>query len=111
MFSIWEPAQVVDLAPPGRWALSTLPDVRVRQYWDPKHLVSDRLEADARAPQPAPDCCRQRGMLWDVALVYPAGPTWDDRLPAAILFNGPIVDIADAIEAAVVAGTSRPARP
>ena len=105
MFSIWEPAQVVDVAPPSRWALSTLSDGRARQYWDPHHLVSDRLEADARPPQPEPECCRQRGMLWDVAAVYPAGATWTDRLPTATVFNGPIVDVTAAIEAAVIAGT------
>ena len=105
MFSIWEPAQVVDVVPPGRWALSTLTDDRVHQYWDPHHLVSTQLETDARPPQPEPDCCRQRDMFWDVAVVYPAGTTWTDRLPPALLFNGPIIDITVAIEAAIVAGS------
>jgi hypothetical protein len=103
VFSIWEPAQMLDVAPPGRWALSTLTDTRVRQYWDPSHLVSTQIATDARPPQPKPDCCRQRGMFWDVAIVYPAGATWTDRLPPAILFNGPMIDIATAIEAAVIA--------
>jgi hypothetical protein len=40
-------------------------------------------------------------MLWDVAVVYPAGATWTDRLPSAIVFNGPIVDVTAAIEAAI----------
>ena len=106
VFSIWEPARIIDVAPPGQWALSTLTDARVRQYWDPKHLVSTRLEADARPPQPEAECCYQRGMLWDVAVVYPAGVLWTDRLPPAILFNGPIVDLASAIDAAIIAGTS-----
>ncbi len=81
--------------------MSTLSDARVRQYWDPSHLVSTRLEADAHPPQPTPDCCRQRDMLWDVAAVYPAGATWSDRLPAAVVFNGPILDVTSAIEAAI----------
>jgi len=108
VYSIWEPAQVWDVAPPGRWAMSTLTDQRAQQYWDPNHLVSDRLEADARPPQPTPDCCRQRNMLWDLAAVYPAGATWTDRLPPAIVFNGPLVDVASAIEAAIVAGQAPP---
>jgi hypothetical protein len=83
--------------------MSTLTDARVQQYWDPKHLVSDRLEADARPPQPDAECCRQRDMLWDVAAVYPAGVTWTERLPPAVVFNGPIIDVASAIEAAVAA--------
>ena len=44
-------------------------------------------------------------MFWDVAVVYPAGVTWTDRLPPALLFNGPIIDITVAIEAAIVAGS------
>jgi hypothetical protein len=103
VFSVWEAAQAWDVAPPGRWAMSTLSDARVRQYWVPHHLVSDRLVADARPPQPEPECCRQRGMFWDVAAVYPAGVTWTDRLPPALVFNGPIIDTISAIEAAVTA--------
>jgi hypothetical protein len=101
VFSVWEPARVWDITPPGRWAMSTLTDARAQQYWDPKHVVSDRLEADARPPQPEAECCRQRGMLWDVAAVYPAGATWTDRLPPAVVFNGPIIDVTADIEEAI----------
>jgi hypothetical protein len=90
--------------------MSTLSDGRVRQYWDPEHLVSQRLAADARPPQPTHECCEREGTLWDLAAVYPAGATWTDRLPPAVVFNGPIVDIADAIESAVVAPAAPQAR-
>jgi hypothetical protein len=40
-------------------------------------------------------------MLWDVAAVYPAGVTWTDRLPPAVVFNGPIIDMSSDIEQAI----------
>ena len=97
---------VWDVSPPGRWALSTMSDPRVQQFWDPSHLVAQRLKSDARPPQPEYDCCERQGTLWDLAAVYPAGVTWTDRLPPAIVFNGPIVDVTAAIEAAIIAGKS-----
>jgi hypothetical protein len=86
---------------PRRWALNTMPDGRVRQYWDPNHLIAKRMAADARAPQPAHDCCTQGGIIWDIAAVYPAGAKWTDRMPPAVVFNGPVVDIASDIESAL----------
>ena len=94
---------VSDITLPGRWALSTLSDSRVQQFWDPSHVMSQKLKSDARPPQPEPECCERQGNLWDIAAVYPAGATWADRLPPAIVFNGPIVDVASAIEAAITA--------
>jgi len=103
VYSIWEPMLVSDVTLPGRWALSTLSDPRVQQFWDPSHLMSQQLKSDARPPQAEPECCERQGNLWDIAAVYPAGATWADRLPPAIVFNGPIVDVASAIEAAITA--------
>ena len=94
---------MTDVSPPGRWALSTLSDSRVQQFWDPDHLVSTKLKADARPSQAEPECCEREGHLWDMAAVYPAGATWTDRLPPAVVFNGPIVDVTSAIETAISA--------
>ena len=58
------------------------------------------MKKDARAPQPAQDCCIRSGILWDLAAVYPPGSTWSDRMPPATVFNGPVVDVTDAIEIA-----------
>lgn len=104
MYSVWEAVQPWDVAPPGRWVMSTLSDPRARQFWDPRHLIAQRLAADARPPQPTEDCCTRQGTLWDIAAVYPAGATWTDRIPPAVVFNGPIIDVADAIESAVAPG-------
>jgi hypothetical protein len=74
----------------------------VRQFWDPDHVVSAQLKKDARPPQPVlQDCCEHRGYLWDMAAVYPAGSTWTDRLPPAMLFNGPVVDLGDSLREAL----------
>jgi hypothetical protein len=62
------------------------------------------MERDARAPQPEQECCVRGGVLWDLAAVYPEGLMWTDRMPPATLFNGPVVDIASELEAAVTQG-------
>jgi len=95
---------VIDIAPPGRWVLSAISDSRVRQYWDPQHLVSSRLEADARPPQPEPDCCDHSGVLWDLVAVYPKGAIWQERMPTATVFNGTVIDLPDVLESALAPG-------
>jgi hypothetical protein len=101
VFAIWQPIIVTDWAAPGTRALGRMPDGRVQQYWDPNHVLAKRMAADARAPQPAQDCCDRKGILWDLAAVYPRGARWEDRMPPATVFNGPVVDVVDAIEAVV----------
>ncbi len=81
--------------------LGRLADGRVRQYWDPDHLVAKQLKADARSPQPSQDCCTRSGILWDLAAVYPKGLSWTDRMPTATVFNGPVVDVTAEIESAI----------
>jgi len=66
------------------------------------------MKKDARAPQPEQDCCLRSGILWDLAAVYPPGSTWSERMPAATVFNGPVVDVTEAIEDAVAPGRAKP---
>lgn len=101
MFTIWQPMIATDWAPPGSGALGRMADTRVQQYWDPDHTLAKRLAADARPPQPEQDCCIRKGILWDLAAVYPRGARWEDRMPPATVFNGPIVDVVGAVEAAI----------
>jgi hypothetical protein len=101
VFAVWQPMIVTDWAPPGTGVLGRMSDGRVQQYWDPDHALAKRMAADARAPQPPQDCCVKNGILWDLAAVYPRGARWEDRLPAAMVFNGPVADVADAIESAI----------
>jgi hypothetical protein len=101
VFTVWEPIRFSDVAPPISSVLQRLSDLRARQYWDAGHVLSAQMKKDARPPQPAPDCCESSGHLWDLAAVYSAGATWTDRMPAATIFNGPVIDIADSLEAAL----------
>ena len=97
-----------DWAAPASSALGRLSDGRVQQYWDPNHLLATQMKKDARAPQPEQDCCLRSGILWDLAAVYPPGAIWSERMPAATVFNGPVVDVMDAIQDAVAPGHAKP---
>ena len=108
MFAVWQPMLPTDWAAPASSVLRRLSDGRVQQYWDPHHLLAAQMKKDAREPQPVQDCCIRSGILWDLAAVYPPGSIWSDRMPAATVFNGPVVDVKDAIEDAVAPGRARP---
>jgi len=66
-------------------------------------LIAKQMRADARPPQPAPDCCERRGILWDLVAVYPAGTIWTDRMPLATMMNGPVVAVPDGLTSAMKA--------
>ena len=90
-----------DLSAPTTGTLARLSDKRVRQFYDAEHLFAKRLRLDAQAPQPEPDCCTRKGILWDLMAIYPPGLRWNERIPAATVFNGPVVDVIDALEKAL----------
>jgi hypothetical protein len=106
VFVVWEPILSTDWSPPSTFAMHLIPDTRARQYWDPDHIVAKKLAADRRPPQPEEECCEQSGILWDLVAVYPRGATWSDRLPVAVLFNGPVVDVKSELESSFVAPKS-----
>ena len=98
---VWEPILATDFGAPTTFVLRRAPDRRVHQYWDPGHVLAKQMAADARPPQPKQECCTRSGNLWDMAAVYPKGVRWEDRMPIATVFNGPVVDITEAIKAAL----------
>jgi hypothetical protein len=55
------------------------------------------MAADARPPQPEHECCTSKGILWDLVAVYPKGVLWTDRMPPAIMFDGPVIDVEEAL--------------
>jgi hypothetical protein len=93
VFAVWEPILEVDWFPPTRFAMGRLWDHRASQFWDKHRLVATRMAHDAREPQPEPNCCERDGNLWDLAAVYPPGAVWGQTLPAATVFNGPVVEV------------------
>jgi hypothetical protein len=107
VFVVWEPILSTDWAAPTSFAMNRIADRRVQQYWDSGHVLAKAMANDARSPQPTEDCCTRTGILWDLAAVYPGGASWADRMPTATIFNGPVVDIASELEAAL-AGAKRP---
>lgn len=63
--------------------------------------MAKRLATDRRKPQPEEECCERAGILWDLVAVYPVDPIWTDRLPIALMFNGPVVDVQADLEASL----------
>jgi hypothetical protein len=102
VFAVWEPILATDWQRPGASVLSRVPDLRAHQYWDPKHLVAQRIAADARDPQPRQKCCVRDGFLWDVAAVYPPGVKWTAQMPPAVFFNGPVMKVKEDLERSVL---------
>ena len=109
VFAVWEPILATDWQSPTSGLLARIKDARARQYWDPRHLVAQRLAADARDPQPKQACCLRNNFLWDLAALYPPGAEWKDALPPAVFFNGPVVKRKAELETALsLAGVQSP---
>jgi hypothetical protein len=99
---VWEPMLFMDVTAPSGSTLARISDGRVRQFWDPGHLVSAELtrRRAARPGQPKPDCCENGGIYWDDALVFPSHAKWKD-MPPAIFWNGTIWKVAPELEKAI----------
>jgi hypothetical protein len=97
---VWEPILATDWGGvPGGAALGRIPDRRVRQFWDPHHVVAGALNDIAKQspPQAEPDCCFDKGFNWDEAILYPAGAHWKNSSPS-VFWNGPVYRIIPALE-------------
>ena len=90
VFAVWEPILPTDFTAPSSGALGRLSDSRVRQFWDKDHALA-KLMAISRDGQTKPKCCTRSGILWDLIAAYPAQTLWSDRLPPAVVFDGPVV--------------------
>jgi hypothetical protein len=99
---VWEPILATDWRPPSGRTLGRIRDGRVRQFWDPKHVVSSELNdhATRTPPQTKPHCCIQKGFYWDEAILFPAGEHWKDA-PASVFWNGPVVRIVSSLESSL----------
>ena len=104
------PVLATDVVAPTSRTLGRLSDSRVRQYWDPDSLVAKKFGEDARPPQPEPDCCTRKGVLWDLMAIYPTGPEWTATLPTAVVFNGPVADVTDALKHALIGSSTAATR-
>jgi hypothetical protein len=101
VFAVWEPILPTDWSAPGTSVLDRLNDRRVRQFWDPGHVLAAVIKKAERTGQLRPDCCERNGFLWDLTAAYAPGARWSDNLPEPILLNGTMVRNADALESIV----------
>ena len=99
---VWEPILATDWKSPSGSTLARIPDRRVRQFWDPKHLVTAELAriANQKSGQPEPDCCVRKGFHWDEAALYAPHARWSDA-PTPVYWNGPVYRIASALDKAL----------
>ena len=86
MFVVWEPVLPSDLGAPSTATMNRVPDLRARQFWDPKRLLSHALGEHDRG-----------SVVWDYLAIYPAGAMWEDAPPAAVFHGSTVVrSIGDA---------------
>jgi hypothetical protein len=99
---VWEPILATDWTSPSRNALARIPDQRVRQFWDSKHVVANALNkiVKQKSPKPEPSCCVQNGFYWDDAILYESRAHWVDE-PTSVFWNGPVVRIIPELEKAL----------
>jgi hypothetical protein len=98
---VWEPILATDWRSPSGSALARIPGQRVRQFWDPQHLVAQRLSRIAKEKSHAePDCCVNKGNHWDEAILYAPPSKWSDG-PSPLFWNGPVVKIIPRLESAL----------
>src|SRR5216684_2293248 len=98
---VWEPILITDWRQPGTAALSRIGDGRVRQFWDPEHLVAEEVAriTKQQLAQSDPDCCTKKGFHWDEAILYAPNSNWKEA-PSPAFWNGPIYRIVPALEKA-----------
>ena len=101
MLVVWEPILMTDWRPPSSSVLARVSDNRVRQFWDPTHLVTADLARIARKNPglQKPDCCVKTGFHWDEAALYAPITHWSDA-PTPLYWNGPVFRVAPALETA-----------
>jgi len=96
---VWEPILPTDWSAPSGSTLRRIPDSRVKQFYDPNHVVSGHLKelAAKHPPQPEPNCCVRKGFYWDDAILYAPQAHWTDA-PASTFWDGPVVKMIPALE-------------
>ncbi|MBZ5624067.1 MAG: hypothetical protein LAQ69_36015 [Acidobacteriia bacterium] len=81
-----------------------IPDARVRQFWDPEHLLAKELvrrgeAAKSNPSYPHPQCCVERGFEFDEAVLYAPGSRWRDE-PAPRFWNGAVFEVIEDLKKA-----------
>jgi hypothetical protein len=98
VFVVWEPILPTDWGKPGGGVLGRMGDRRVRQYWDPAHLVAAELKRSAESPNLEPDCCVRNGVWWDLMASFAPGAQWGASLPEPAVLKGTVEDALPRLE-------------
>ena len=101
VFAVWEPILPTDWIAPRTSVLQRLNDRRVRQFWDPGHILAAVIKKAETSGKLHPDCCERKGFLWDLTAAYAPGARWGNTLPEPVLLNGPVVQTAPDLESIV----------
>jgi hypothetical protein len=78
-----------DWGKPTRPVLSRISDLRATQFWDKDHLVAKELSQHLSGSER--NFCRRKGILWDLAALYPRDSQWGAQ-PAFV--DCPVLDVA-----------------
>ena len=95
MLVVWVSMLPTDWARPSSMVQSRIPDPRVAQFWDKDNLVAKAMNKQL-SPTLQPHCCRNDGVLWDLAALYPANVRWDRATP--VLIDGPVVTVSARVQ-------------
>jgi hypothetical protein len=97
VFVVWEPMLPTDWYRPTRPTLKRVSDQRAVQFWDESHLIATQMKQQLQQLHGKdPSCCEDRGHLWDMAAVYPAGVKWREAAP--VFDDGPVYRIAPTLD-------------
>lgn len=101
VFVIWEPIIFSDLVAPSDSVLRGIPDSRVAQFYDRRHLVSKALQAQMLAHGVAgQDYFVKDEYIWDAVAVFPAGVRWESgTVPKPDFVGAPIVEVSERLAA------------
>lgn len=101
---VWEPMLPSDWTRPSGMVQSRVSDLRAVQFWDKDHLVAKELKQQFPSSQTL--CCQRKGILWDVAALYPAGVQWGASAP--VYFGGAVLDVAETVRQHLITAEARP---
>lgn len=100
MLVVWEPILVTDWWSPSGSTLARLSDRRVRQFWDPKHVVSIQLSQLETLGRAGTRPNSGKGFYWDEAIVYAPHSKWKDA-STPLFWRGPVYQVIPGLRTAL----------
>lgn len=98
---VWEPILVTDWGSPSGSTLARMSDPRVRQFWDPKHIVSKTLNRMGNSNPSARQPNSGKGFYWDEAILFAPHSEWKDA-PTPLFWRGPVYQVIPGLGTALL---------